>query len=155
MKDEKGISLIALLVVIILVCFGILGFKYISNNKAENTNTSKDTYTTTNPTTNTKTENNTTNNSSVGLGKEFKQAMDSYERFMDEYVAFMLKFKSDRTNAQMIKDYSTYMTKYAEAMSDFEKWDGKDLNKEEAKYYVEVQTRVTQKLMNASIDMSY
>ena len=81
--------------------------------------------------------------------------MDSYETTMDAYISFMVKFKSDRTNAQMIKDYTDWVKKYADAVDAFEKWDGKDLNKEEAKYYVEVQTRVTQKLMNASIDMSY
>lgn len=157
MKDEKGISLIALLVVIILVCFGILGFKYISNNKIENTST-KGTYNTiTNNNSNTNINSgSTSNNNTTGLRKEFKQAMDSYEAFMDEYIAFIMKYNnSNKAAPEMIKDYAEYMKKLAEMGSAFEKWESNNLNKEEAKYYVEVQMRVNQKLMNASIDIAY
>ncbi len=157
MKSEKGISLIALLVVIILVCFGILGFKYISNNKTENTST-KGTYNTiTNNNSNTNNNSgSTSNNNTSGLRKDFKQAMDSYETFMDEYIAFMTKYSnSNAKTSQMFIDYGEYMKKYVDWADDFKNWEGKNLNKEEAKYYIEVQMRVNQKLMNASIDMSY
>ena len=44
------------------------------------------------------------------MGKEFKAAMDSYEAFIDEYVAFMKKYeKSDGTDPQMIADYGKYI----------------------------------------------
>lgn len=158
MKSEKGISLIALLIVIILVCFGILGFKYISNNKTENTTTkatSNSTSTNTSSSTNIN-SGSTSNSNTSGLRKEFKQAMDSYEAFMDEYIAFIMKYNnSNRTAPEMIKDYAEYMKKLAEMGAAFEKWESNNLNKEESKYYVEVQMRVNQKLMNASIDMAY
>ena len=80
--------------------------------------------------------------------------MDSYEDFMDEYIAFMTKYNSSKgKNTELIADYGKYIKKYIDATDAFEKWDGKEMNKEEAKYYVDVQTRVTQKLMNASIDL--
>lgn len=160
MKSEKGISLIALLLVIVIIFGGILLFKVMSDKKeTENTKASS------NPNTSTSTNNNgnspstsTNNNSSntSGLRKDFKQAMDSYEAFMDEYIAFIMKYNnSNKAAPEMIKDYAEYMKKLAEMGAAFEKWESNNLNKEEAKYYVEVQMRVNQKLMNASIDIAY
>ena len=140
----------------VLAC--IFAFKFMSNkNSTENTNASSisNTITNNNSSTNINNENKTPSNTS-GLRKEFKEAMDSYETFMDEYIAFMKKYtNSNATAPEMIKDYGEYMKKYADAVDAFEKWENTDLNKEEAKYYVAVQTRVTQKLLNASIDVQY
>ena len=154
MKNEKGISLISLLLVLVIIFGGIFLFKVMSDKKeTDNTKTSI-TPSTSTIITNTPTTNN--DSSTNGLGKEFKQAMDSYEAFMDEYIAFMTKYNASKgTSPELIKDYGEYMKKYIDWADDFKKWEGKELNKEEAKYYVDVQTRVTQKLMNASIDMSY
>lgn len=160
MKNEKGISLIALLLVIVIIFGCIFLFKVMSDKKeTENTKESS------NPNTSTSINNNgsspstsTDNNSSntTELRKEFKDAMDSYESAMDEYIAFMTKYNASKgTNPELIAAYGEYMKKYIDATDAFKKWDGKEMNKEEAKYYVDVQTRVTQKLMNASIDMSY
>ena len=160
MKNEKGISLIALLLVIVIIFGCIFLFKVMSDKKeTENTKESS------NPNTSTSINNNgsspstsTDNNSSntTELRKEFKDAMDSYESAMDEYIAFMTKYNASKgTNPELISAYGEYMKKYIDATDAFKKWDGKEMNKEEAKYYVDVQTRVTQKLMNASIDMSY
>jgi hypothetical protein len=55
----------------------------------------------------------------------------------------------------MFIDYGEYMKKYVDWSDDFQKWEGKNLNKEETKYYIEVQMRVNQKLMNSSIDLQY
>ena len=148
MKDEKGISLIAFLLVIVIIFGSILVFKVMSNKKNnENITTS------TTPTTNSIANNNS---SSTDLRKDFKQAMDSYETFMDEYISFMTKYSnSNAKTSQMFIDYGKYMKKYTDLVEDFKNWESKDLNKEEYKYYIDVQMRVNQKLMNASIDMSY
>lgn len=159
MKSQKGISLISLLLVIVIIFGGIFLFKVMSDKKnTESTSNIPTTSTNNNPSTSDNSSSSTNNNSSstTSIGKEFKQAMDSYEAFMDEYIAFMTKYNASKgTSPELIKDYGEYMKKYIEWADDFKKWEGKDLNKEEAKYYVDVQTRVTQKLMNASIDMSY
>ena len=77
--------------------------------------------------------------------------MDSYEKFIDEYVVFMKKYKaSNGTDLSLISDYSKYMTKYAEMMEKFEKWESSDMNTKEAAYYLEVQTRVTKKLLEVA-----
>lgn len=85
-----------------------------------------------------------------GLSTEFKNAMDSYEEFMDDYIDFMEKYQnSDGTDLSLITEYTEYMNKYAQVCEDFEAWDSKDMNSTEAAYYLEVQTRVNQKLLNA------
>lgn len=149
MKNQNGKCLLVVLLLIL-----VLFFVVTSNNTSNIKNTESTNATNiSNTTISNKPQNSST---TLGLGKEFKQAMDSYEKFMDEYIAFMKKYSN--TNAptsQMFIDYGEYMKKYIDCADDFQKWEGKNLNKEEAKYYVEVQMRVSQKLMNASIDLQY
>lgn len=79
---------------------------------------------------------------------DFKKAMDSYEEFMNEYVEFMKKYsKSDSTDLSILKDYTQMLSKYEKFSKDFENWEDEDLNDKEAKYYIEVQTRVNKKLL--------
>ncbi len=87
----------------------------------------------------------------TGLGKEFKEAMDSYEAFVDEYIAFMKKYsKSNGTDVTLIADYAKYISKLEEATKKFDKWEEEDMNTEETAYYIEVQTRVNKKLLEAA-----
>lgn len=160
MKNQKGISLISLLLVLVIIFGVIFLFKVMSDKKEiENTKASSNPSTSTNITDNDNSSSSSTNNNAgntTGLRAEFKNAMDSYEAAMDEYIAFMTKYNASKgTNPELISAYGEYMKKYIDATDAYKKWDGKEMNKEEAKYYVDVQTRVTQKLMNASIDMSY
>ena len=86
-----------------------------------------------------------------GMHADFKEAMDSYEKFIDEYIAPMDKYaKSDGTDATILSDYATYMIKYAEFVDKFEQWESKDLNTAETAYYLEVQLRVENKLLNVA-----
>ena len=87
-----------------------------------------------------------------GLRPEFKEAMDSYEAFFDEYIAFMEKYSaSDGSDLSILADYATYMSRYAEAMEAFEAWESEEMNVAETAYYIEVQTRINQKLMDAAV----
>lgn len=83
----------------------------------------------------------------IGLDPEFKAAMDSYEGFMDEYVAFMEKYKNNPSDLGLLADYTNYMSKYSDFVNDFEKWEDAEMNAAETAYYLEVQTRVSQKLI--------
>lgn len=85
-----------------------------------------------------------------GLRSDFKKAMDSYESFMDEYVTFMKKYKDNPSDLTVLKEYADYMAKYAEMSSDFEKWNSEDMNDAETAYYLQVQSRVLQKLSTVS-----
>ena len=84
------------------------------------------------------------------LSTDFKEAMDSYEEFMNEYIDFMKEYQeSDGTDMSLLSEYSEYMNKYTKVCEDFADWEDKDMNSSETAYYVEVQTRVNQKLLEA------
>ncbi len=85
-----------------------------------------------------------------GLDPDFKAAMDSYEKFFDEYVAIMKKYADNPTDMSILSDYTKYMGQYADMMKKFEKWENEDLNTAEAAYYLEVQTRITKKLLEVA-----
>lgn len=83
-----------------------------------------------------------------GMRPEFKQAMDSYEEFMNEYCEFMKKYaESDGTDVGLLADYASYMSKYADVVEDFEAWDDGEMNTAETAYYLDVQTRISKKLL--------
>ena len=85
------------------------------------------------------------------MRKEIKEAMDSYEDFIDEYIIFMKKYSnSNGTDTELLKDYSTYMSKYTKAVEAFEEWEDDDLNSKEEAYYLKVQTRVSKKLLEVA-----
>lgn len=85
-----------------------------------------------------------------GMSKEFKEAMDSYEEFFDEYVAIMKKYKDNPSDMSIIADFNKYMGKYAEMMEAFEKWEDEDLNEAESAYYIQVQSRINKKLLEVA-----
>lgn len=81
------------------------------------------------------------------IGKEFKAAMDGYEKFIDEYVTILKKYQKDPTDLSILTDYAKYMGEYADMMQKFEKWENEDLNTAETAYYIEVQARISKKLL--------
>ena len=84
------------------------------------------------------------------MRKEFKDAIDSYEKFMDEYVAFMKKYKENPNDINLLSDYSKYMSKYSDMCSKFNKLGSENMNSAEIAYYIDVQTRVNQKLLEVA-----
>lgn len=86
----------------------------------------------------------------TGIDPNFKAAMDSYEEFMDDYVAFMKKYNANPNDLTLLTDYFDYLDEYADMVKEFDKWEDEDLNNEEMDYYLEVQTRVTQKLLEVN-----
>lgn len=85
-----------------------------------------------------------------GMRKDFKDAMDSYEAFMDEYVAFMKKYSDNPSDVDLLADYTKYMSKYADMVEKFDKWESEDLNDAELAYYIDVQARVSKKLLDVA-----
>ena len=88
------------------------------------------------------------NDNSDGIRPEFKEAMDSYEAFFDEYVAFMERYaEADTTEMlSLLSDYTKYMTEYAEAMESLSELEDQEMSVDEAIYYMEVTSRITEKL---------
>ncbi len=84
------------------------------------------------------------------IDPEFKDTLDSYEAFIDEYIAFLQKYQQNPNDVSLLTDYTDYMTKYTELTEKIENLDKDNLNEAEMQYYTEVITRVSQKLMEAS-----
>lgn len=81
------------------------------------------------------------------LRPEFKEAMDSYEAFYDEYCDFMMQYKENPSDLKLLAGYYDMLIKLSEMEESFEAWEDEDLSKEELAYYVEVTNRVAQKLL--------
>lgn len=86
-----------------------------------------------------------------GLRPEFKEAMDSYEAFYEEYFEFMKQYADNPTDITLMKKYTDFVSQMVEADEKFEAWDG-DMNDDELKYYMEVQARIYQKLSEIGTD---
>lgn len=95
-------------------------------------------------------ENDTASNSN-GIRPEFKEALDSYEAFFDEYIAFMKKYSTSDDIMSMLTDYVNYLTQYAETMEKMSALESDDLSPAELAYYIEVTTRINEKLLKAAI----
>ena len=65
-------------------------------------------------------------------------------------IAFMEKYNNNPSDIGLIADYASYMRKYADFAKKFEQWENEDLNDDELAYYIEVQTRVNQKLLDVT-----
>lgn len=85
--------------------------------------------------------------SSDGITPEFKETMDSYEAFFDEYIAFMDKFETSDNTLAMLTEFSDYMTSYADTMDKLDAIDESELSVADSIYYAEVSARISQKLL--------
>lgn len=82
---------------------------------------------------------------------EFKEALDSYEAFFDEYCSFMKKYKENPTDLGLLTEYTDFLTKYTEAMKKMGALNDGSLNNEELKYYLQVTNRINEKLLDAAL----
>ena len=80
------------------------------------------------------------------LRPEFKEAMDSYEAFFDEYVDFMKRYQEDPSNTEMLMQLSEMMTREADMLQKFDAWQNEGMSTAESAYYLEVQARIYAKL---------
>ena len=84
--------------------------------------------------------------SSDDLDPEFKEMMDSYEAFFDEYIAFMEKYKENPTDMSLLSELSDMLTKEAEMLKEMEGLDQSEMSSAELAYYLEVTGRIYEKL---------
>ena len=84
---------------------------------------------------------------STGIRTEFKEAMDSYEKFFDEYVAFMKAYMASENPIGMMSEYAAMVQQYVDTMNKLQSVDQSQLSNEEALYYTEVMLRINQKLL--------
>lgn len=82
-----------------------------------------------------------------GMRPEFKEAMDSYEAFYDEYCNIIKKYAENPSDMKILADYTDMLAKAAEMAEKFDAWENSDMNSAEKKYYLDVNNRVTKKLL--------
>lgn len=83
-----------------------------------------------------------------GVDPDLKAFLDSYEEFVNQYVEFMKKYNSDPDNmVSMLGEYGEMMQKYAAFAEKIEKYDSNSMSTEDYKYYIEVTTRCSQKML--------
>lgn len=82
-----------------------------------------------------------------GMRVEFKEAMDTYEAFYNEYCDFMMKYKQNPTDISLLSEYSNMMQQLLDMDEKFKAWENNNLNNEELKYYIEVSSRITTRLL--------
>lgn len=84
------------------------------------------------------------------IRSEFKEAMDSYEAFYDEYCDLLKQYTQNPSDSALLTKYFDMMAKVIEMDEKFKAWDEKDMTTAEQKYYIEVSARIAQKLLESN-----
>lgn len=85
-----------------------------------------------------------------GMRPEFKEAMDSYEAFYDEYCDIIKKYSENPSDIKLLSNYTDMLAKAAEMTEKFDAWEDSDLNSVELTYYLDVSSRIAKKLLEVS-----
>ncbi len=91
--------------------------------------------------------------SNGGVSKEVKDALDSYEKFMDGYIDFMQRYNSSNDQVAMAADYAKWMSQYPSVVDKIDKMDQSKMTDADVAYYLEVTGRVSGKLGAAAITL--
>ncbi|MBQ0098031.1 MAG: zinc ribbon domain-containing protein [Oscillospiraceae bacterium] len=89
-------------------------------------------------------------NDSQSVTVSFKEMLDEYEAFMNEYCDFMEKYKNSGNAAELLNDYLDFMNRYTEFTKKINDVDEDSLSEADLAYYLEVTQRVTKRLASAS-----
>lgn len=84
---------------------------------------------------------------------EVKEAIDSYEAFIDEYCDFMKKYAASDNPLTLMGEYADYMKKLTEMGEKFGELEDNDLTAAEQAYYTEVLLRCEKKMIDAVNDI--
>lgn len=87
-------------------------------------------------------------NDSGDIRPDVREAIDSYEAFVDEYCEFMKDY--DVTDYSKLSDYMDLVQKQLEMNKQFEELSKKDLNQAEILYYSEVAARCSKKILDVT-----
>lgn len=154
-KQKGGKLKIVLIVVVALIVIGAISSGGNKSKKTDSSNSSAKTEQTTEQKTKEQKpeekkeeepkETQTTIDETL-IRDDFKQAMDSYEAFFDEYVETMRLYKEDPTNAEVLAQHSDMLTREVTMLKEFDEWESEDMTTAETAYYLEVQSRIYDKL---------
>ena len=94
--------------------------------------------------------NESTNQREDTIRSEFKEAMDAYEAFYDEYCKLIEEYKKNPTDLSLLGKYTEMLAKIDEMNKAFEAWDEDEMSTAELKYYLDVNNRVMQKMLDVA-----
>lgn len=141
---------IAIVVIVVLVIIGALGSGGNSSNSNTAANTNTSAATATNQAAAQSKQDTQSQASTSGISPEVKKFLEDYETYMNEYCDFMENY--DSTDLSQLSKYTSMMSKAAELAKDSENMKG-TLNDEELMYYLEVTSRVTARVAEATAKM--
>ncbi|RYN13611.1 actin [Bifidobacterium animalis subsp. animalis] len=87
---------------------------------------------------------------SGGVTPAVKEAMDSYESYMNKYCDFMEKYNKEGAPASMLTDYLSMLKEYNEMTKKIDDMDQSSWSSADTQYYLEVMNRVNQRLASIS-----
>ncbi len=85
----------------------------------------------------------------AGVTPSFKEAMDSYEAFFNDYIDFFKRYSEADNPLLMVSDYVKFMSQYTEMIEKMEAMDDDELSVADAAYYLEVTARIYKRLGEA------
>ncbi|XME01114.1 DUF6591 domain-containing protein [Lachnospiraceae bacterium C1.1] len=85
-----------------------------------------------------------------GIRPQFKEALDTYEKFFDEYCSFLDSY--DSSDLSMLGKYISMMSQFSKTMKALEELKTDDLSSEELAYYLDVMLRISNKLSSLSVN---
>ena len=84
-----------------------------------------------------------------GVTLSFKEEVDAYEEFMNEYCDFMDHY--DSSDLSMLAQFTAMMAKYAQYTGKMEEIDEKKLSTADSAYYLEANTRILKRLSEVEV----
>lgn len=87
---------------------------------------------------------------SGGVTPAVKEAMDSYESYMNKYCDFMEKYNKEGAPASMLTDYLSMLKEYNGMTKKIDDMDQSSWSDADTQYYLEVMNRVNQRLASIS-----
>ena len=82
----------------------------------------------------------------LGVRPEFKEAVDSYEGFFDEYGSFMERYTKSENPLGMMNEYLNFLSRYQTMLQKFSAIANTDMNEAEALYYQRAYERIMRKI---------
>ena len=76
--------------------------------------------------------------------------MDSYEAFYSEYCDLLKEYSENPTDLSLLAKYTGMLVKAEEMDAAFEAWDDEEMNDAEVKYYLDVNNRIMQMLVDVA-----
>ncbi|MDO4408838.1 MAG: hypothetical protein Q4C16_07840 [Eubacteriales bacterium] len=84
-----------------------------------------------------------------GVTLSFKEEVDAYEEFMNEYCDFMDHY--DSSDLSMLAQFTKIMAKYAQYTGKMEEIDESELSPADSAYYLEANTRILKRLSEVEV----